>query len=96
MAAVWVTTLDNPWDFFKNEDEWYAFDTEMGYNTCAYVARLSHASSEMSDWEYNKAVEAAVDEIVEMNLTGNYIKVYEDGRRDLKMAKKDVELLELE
>ena len=70
-----VTTMDNPWDYFTQFDQWYAFDTQMGYNTCAYLARVSNASSIMSDAEYNEAVEQAVDEICRMNLTGNYRKI---------------------
>ena len=49
MAVTWVTTLDNPWDYFTHFDEWNAFDQEKGYNTNAYVARVCMASNEMSD-----------------------------------------------
>lgn len=75
MAVTWVTTLDNPWDYFTHFDEWNAFDQEKGYNTNAYVARVCMASSEMSDQEYEDAVEAAVDDIVRLNITGNYRKI---------------------
>lgn len=74
MAATFVTTLDNPYDFFKQFDEWYAFDTEKGYNTCAYLARIAKTSTEMSEKEYEQAVNDAVDEILRLNITGNYIK----------------------
>lgn len=75
MAEVWVTTIDNPWDFFTHFDEWYAFDREMGYNTPEYVARIAKASTDMSEAEYNEAVEAAVDDICRLNITGKYRKV---------------------
>ena len=84
MSACFVTTLDNPFDYFEEFDEWYAFDTSHGYDvigkpydTCNYVARIANTSSEMSQKDYEEAVEAAVDEIVRLNLTGNYKKVYE-------------------
>lgn len=77
VSASFITTLDNPYDYFTQFDEWYAFDTSHGYNTCAYVARIAKTSSEMSDSDYEKAVNDAVDEIWRMNLTGNYKKVYE-------------------
>lgn len=72
---VFVTTLDNPYDYFTHFDEWYEFDTEKGYNTCAYVARIALTSSEMSPKDYEAAVEAAVDDIVRLNITGNYKKI---------------------
>ena len=75
MAVTFVTTLDNPYDYFTQFDEWYAFDTEKGYNTCAYLARIAKTSKEMSDADYEQAVNDAVDEIVRLNVTGNYKKV---------------------
>ena len=82
--ACFVTTLDNPYDFFTQFEDWYQFDTSHGidvigepYNTCAYVARIAKTSSDMSEKDYQEAVEAAVDEICRLNLTGNYKKIYE-------------------
>ena len=75
MAVTFVTTLDNPYDYFTQFDEWYAFDTEKGYNTCAYIARIANTSKEMSDADYELAVNDAVDEIVRLNITGNYKKI---------------------
>ena len=75
MAQTWVTTMDNPWDFFTHFDEWYAFDKAMGYNTPEYVARIAMCSTDMSQAEYEDAVEAAVDDICRLNITGNYRKV---------------------
>ena len=74
MIATFVTTLDNPYDYWTQFDEWYAFDTAKGYNTCNYLARVSYASTEMSDEEYQQAVNDAVDEILRLNITGNYVK----------------------
>ena len=75
MAATFVTTLDNPFDFFTQFDDWFAFDTQKGYNTCSYVARIANTSSEMSESDYETAVNDAVDEILRLNITGNYKKV---------------------
>ena len=75
MAVTFVTTLDNPYDYFTQFDEWYAFDTEKGYNTCAYLARIAKTSKEMSEADYEQAVNDAVDEIVRLNITGNYKKI---------------------
>jgi len=75
VAVTFVTTLDNPYDYFTQFDEWYAFDTEKGYNTCAYLARIAKTSKEMSEADYEQAVNDAVDEIVRLNITGNYKKI---------------------
>lgn len=88
MAATFVTTLDNPYDYFTQFDEWYAFDTQKGYNTCAYVARIAKTSSEMSEKDYENAVNDAVEEILDFNLTGNYVKTVEKQK---KVEEKEVE-----
>ena len=93
MAATFVTTLDNPYDYFTQFDEWYAFDTQKGYNTCAYVARIAKTSSEMSEKDYENAVNDAVDEILDFNLTGNYVKTVEKQK---KVGEKQDESSEVE
>ena len=77
MAAVFVTTLDNPYDYWTHFDEWYAFDRVKGYNTPNYVARVAMTSTEMSEKDYEQAVEDAVNDIVRLNITGNYRKTYQ-------------------
>lgn len=77
MVANFVTTMDNPYDYWTQFDQWYAFDTEKGYNTCDYVARIALTSNEMSDAEYTQAVNDAIDEILRLNVTGNYKKTTE-------------------
>ena len=75
MREVFVTTTDNPYDYFDNFEEWYEFDRLKGYKTCDYVARLAKTSSILSDELNMKIIEDAVDEICKFNLTGNYKKI---------------------
>lgn len=70
-----LTTLDNPYNPFTQYDEWYAFDVGMGYNTCAYLARVALTSDELSEKDNDDAISQAMKEILELNLTGNYIAV---------------------
>lgn len=91
MAVTFVTTLDNPYDYFTQFDEWYAFDTEKGYNTCAYIARIANTSKEMSDADYEQAVNDAVDEIVRLNITGNYKRVRQKEPKNAKTQKETEE-----
>ena len=81
MAATFVTTIDNPFDYFTEFDDWYAFDTDKGYNTCAYVARIATTSNEMSDKDYEDEVNHAVDEILRINPLGIYKKVVEKEKK---------------
>lgn len=70
-----LTTTDNPFDPFKQYDAWYAFDERKGYHSCGYLARIAHCSEGLSPYENLDEIEAAIDEIVKFNLTGNYLKV---------------------
>ena len=78
MSATFVTTLDNPFDYWTQFDEWNAFDMEKGYNTCSYISRIANTSSEMSEKDYEDEVNHAVDEILRLNLTGNYVKTVQN------------------
>ena len=70
-----LTTEDNPFDPFDQFDDWYAFDTQMGYNTSSYLDRIAKTSPELSPEDYQREITRAIDEILRFNLTGNYKKV---------------------
>ena len=75
MAKTMLTTIDNPFDPFFDFDRWYSFDVEKGYHTCGYLARIAKSSDDLSDAEQEYEQEAAIDEIVELNILGIYKKV---------------------
>lgn len=75
MAKTMLTTIDNPFDPFLDFDRWYSFDVEKGYHTCGYLARIAKSSDDLSDAEQEYEQEAAIDEIVELNILGIYKKV---------------------
>jgi len=76
MSDVMLTTEDNPFDPFEEFEEWYQFDITKGYNTCGYIARVAITSPNTSLPDQWLGIERAIDEIVEYNLTGNYVKVF--------------------
>lgn len=78
MAAVMLTTIDNPFNPFTHWDEWRRYDEDKKYFTCAYLARIAHTSYELSDADNDKTIQDAIDEIVSLNINGLYTKVYED------------------
>lgn len=70
-----LTTKDNPWNPFTHYDEWNAWDEAHGYYTSAYLARITNDSPELSANQMLYSVNEAIDEILQFNLTGNYVKV---------------------
>lgn len=77
MQNYMLSTNDNPFNPYTHWDEWYAFDVAAGYNTSAYLARIVLTSDEMSSSDQRIAIQEAIDEILELNVLGIYIKVNE-------------------
>jgi hypothetical protein len=79
MSESMLTTVDNPFNPFTQFDEWNNFDTTHGYYTCALLARVIKTSDELSEADASAAIEAAIDEIVQLNASGMHRKVTSDG-----------------
>lgn len=75
MSNIWITTTDNPFDFFTQFDDWFQFDESKGYHTCSYIARIAKVSNELSDLDNENEIARAIDEILFFNVTGNYKKI---------------------
>jgi len=76
-----LTTTDNPYDPFTQFDDWLGFDEAEGYRTNEYIARIAKTSDELSDTDNELAISDAIDEIVYLNVTGNYKVVFKDDGR---------------
>lgn len=74
MAAM-ITTDDNPFDPREDYPRWYAWDTQQGYNTCAYLARIVVLNDDMPQELQDFEVEKAIDEIVSIHANGIYRKL---------------------
>ena len=75
MAKCALTTFDNPFDPFDQFDSWYSFDMEKGYSSCSYLARIARTSDQLSDYENDKEVERAIDEIISYDFMNIYKKI---------------------
>ena len=75
MSKIMLSTKDNPFNPFNDFENWFTFDSQMNYNTCAYLARVANTSDENSEADNLVAIHRAIDVIVETNVSGNYIKV---------------------
>lgn len=70
-----LTTFDNPFDPFTRFDEWYSYDVRLGYNTSAFLDRVAKLSDETSEADQVLAIQDAIDEIVQENVSGMWRKV---------------------
>ena len=65
-----LTTDDNPYDPFTQWDEWYMYDETSGHHTTGLLARIVKTSHDLSEPDQDKAIEDAMQEIVELNASG--------------------------
>lgn len=70
-----ITTVDNPYNYFTQFDEWLAYDRLMGYFTLEYIARIARTSPYSSEEDEKLEIDRAIDSIIEWN-GGLYKKVY--------------------
>ena len=70
--ARMLSTIDNPYDPRTSWDEWFAFDTARGYNTCGLVARLCTTSDSLSEELEIEEIENAIDRILNLDGTNFY------------------------
>ena len=70
-----LTTIDNPYDPFEQFESWFLFDTEKGYNSCSYLARIAQTTDDMTEIEKNIEIERAIDEIIMYDFTNMRKKI---------------------
>ena len=70
-----LSTIDNPYNPFDDYVSWLLYDNEHGYNSHCYMMRIAQLTDDMSSAEENEEIERAIDEILEYNPLGIYIKV---------------------
>lgn len=75
MREVYITTVDNPYDPRDEFEKWRQFDESKGYNTCGYLARIARTSDGLSDIDNSLAIEAAIDEIIDISGSDFYKKI---------------------
>jgi hypothetical protein len=85
---VMLTTIDNPYNPFDNFEQWYMFDElqarrENRPTCCSYLARVDCSSDEVSEAEQRQTMNDIIDEIIELNLSGKFIKMTHEEARKL-------------
>lgn len=69
-----ISSIDNPFSFFTEFENWKRFDEDKGYYTMNLIARLLSPSQELTDEEQKKEWQEACEDILRLNI-GNYKKV---------------------
>ena len=82
MPEVMLTTIDNPYNPFNEWDKWRQYDESKGYNTSGYLARIAKVDIDTSEADELVAINAAIEEILEFNVTGLYKKVYNSSKKE--------------
>lgn len=75
MLVSMLTTTDNPFDPFDDWDSWSNYDHLLGHNTSEFLARIAAISVELSEADFDLAIDQAIDEIVRENVSGVHKKV---------------------
>lgn len=81
MTNVALTTFDNPFDPFKQFNDWFLFDITKGYNSCGLLDRIARTSEQFSDEENETEIEHAIDEIIKYD----YRNIYKKVKRDMSL-----------
>jgi hypothetical protein len=70
-----LSTTDNPYNPFTEFDQWQAYDTQVGHHTLSLLARCTVTSDDLSELDQAQAIDYAMEEIIENNVSGMHIKV---------------------
>ena len=76
-----LTTFDNPYDPFTDFKQWFLFDTEKGYGTSSYLARMVNIPDDASEAEERAEIERAIDRIIELD----FMNIYKKVKREVKV-----------
>ena len=76
---MWLTTKDNPFNFWTQNEDWLWWDLLMGYNTNAKIMRLAPTSDEnLTEYENDELINAAINDILDFDNDENYVLTFED------------------
>lgn len=75
MKICALTTKDNPYNYFKNPDEWASYEAFTGSRVYSALGRCAYTSSDISYEENAREVERAIDDIIKNDPVGIFVKV---------------------
>jgi len=87
-----LTTFDNPYDPFDQFEQWFLYDVQQGYNSCAYLARIANVSNLWSEELEKEVIEQAINEIISLDTLNLYTKVSREiEEKEEKIEEQDTE-----
>ena len=75
MKICALTTKDNPYDYFKNPDEWASYEAFTGNRVYRALGNCTYTSSDISYEENAREVERSIDDIIKNDIIGVFKKV---------------------
>ena len=71
-----LTTIDNPFNPFVDYNLWLLYDKEKGYDTSERLMRVAqqYMFEGMSQVEMDKAVDKAMDDLIEIDILNVFVK----------------------
>ena len=75
MRICALTTKDNPYDYFKNPDEWASYEVFTGSRVYNMLGRFVYNSSDISYEQHAREIERAIDDIIKHDPIGIFVKV---------------------
>jgi hypothetical protein len=78
-SVTMLTTIDNPFSPFTEFEEWFAFDIQKGYNTCALLDRVVPSRESLDEEDELSMIESAKLKIVQFNTSGRHVLVTKDS-----------------
>jgi len=70
-----LSTSDNPFNPWTEFDQWRTWDEQAEYHTLSYLARITRSSHELSELDESQAIDIAIQEILDENITGMYVRI---------------------
>lgn len=70
-----LSTKDNPFNPFKDFNNWYNFDVMNGYNSCQMVDRFSLDTDDLAEIDQIMLTNDAIKEIIRNDMTKMYIAI---------------------
>lgn len=74
MKICALTTKDNPYSYFKERDEWEAYENATGMRATSMIGRFAYTSDQLSVEENEAEIERAIDEIIKYDPTNMFVK----------------------
>lgn len=74
MRVYALTTVDNPYSYFQERDEWEGYENLTGNRATKMVGRFAKTSDQLSVQENEAELRRAIDEIIKYDPFGIYIR----------------------